>query len=126
MDLPRKGEEVPIVRIKEICEFYGLQNLWKKIDMDPPPKPFKSDGCSMWLDTFKGISIYPACFLHDLKYWSGYPGEEVERLVADAELMIQVARLLGETQIAEIMFHGVRIGGHEIFKQSFSWGFGRF
>jgi hypothetical protein len=99
--------------------------LWAKIEKDPPKKPFKSDGCSMWFDTWKGISLYPACFLHDLKYWAGYPGEDVERLVADAELMMDVARLLGSTEMAETMFHGVRIGGHEIFKRSFSWSFGR-
>ena len=40
-------------------------------------------------------------------------------------VMIDVARLLGSTYMAETMFHGVRVGGHEIFKQSFSWGFGR-
>lgn len=125
MDLPRKGEDVPIQKIKEICEHYGLHGLWKKIEKDPPSKPFKSDGCSMWFDFWKGVSLYEACFLHDLKYWAGYEGEEVERLVADAELMIDVARLLGETKMAETMFHGVRIGGHEIFKRSFSWGFGR-
>lgn len=125
MDLPKKNEEVPIAKIKEICEFYGLLDLWAKIEKDPPAKPFKSDGCSMWLDSWKGISLYPACFLHDLKYWAGYPGEDVERLAADAELMIDVARLLDSTKMAETMFHGVRVGGHELFKQPFSWGFGR-
>ena len=39
--------------------------------------------------------------------------------------MIDVARLLNATTLAETMFHGVRVGGHAIFKQSFSWGFGR-
>ena len=125
MDLPKKDEEVPLSKIKEICEFYGLLDLWAKIEKDPPQKPFKSDGCTMWFDSWKGISIYSACFLHDLKYWAGYPGENVERLVADAELMIDVARLLDAIEMAETMFHGVRIGGHEIFKRSFSWGFGR-
>jgi hypothetical protein len=125
MDLPKKGEEVPITKIKEICEFYGLHDLWRKIEKDPPSKPFQSDGCSMWFDSWKGTSLYEACFLHDLKYWAGYPGEAVERLIADAELMMDVARLLGSTEMAETMFHGVRVGGHEIFKRSFSWGFGR-
>jgi hypothetical protein len=125
MDLPKKGEEVPISKVREICEFYGLHALWQKIDKDPPAKPFQSDGCSMWLDEWKGTSLYEACFLHDLKYWAGYPGEAVDRLIADAELMIDVARLLGSTEMAETMFHGVRIGGHELFKRSFSWGFGR-
>ena len=44
MELPKKGEEVPRPRIREICDFYGLTDLWSKIDSDPPPKPFKSDG----------------------------------------------------------------------------------
>lgn len=125
MDLPKKGEEVSLQKIKEICESFGLHDLWKKIEKDPPPKPFKSDGCSMWFDSYQGVSLYPACFLHDLKYWAGYPGENVARLIADAELMIHVARLMDDTQMAEIMFHGVRLGGHELFKQPFSWGFGR-
>jgi protein tyrosine phosphatase (PTP) superfamily phosphohydrolase (DUF442 family) len=123
--LPKKGEEVPLPKIKEICQYYGLHDLWRKIEKDPPPIPFKSDGCSLWFDEWRGIDLYPACFLHDLKYWAGYPNEDVERLVADAELMIDVARLLGSTAMAETMFHGVRPGGHEMFKQSFSWGFGR-
>ena len=125
MKLPEKNKEVSLKEIKEICIAYGLTELWDKIEKDPPKKPFKSDGCSMWFDTWKDISLYPACFLHDLKYWAGYPGEDVERLMADAELMMDVARLLGSTEMAETMFHGVRIGGPEIFKRSFSWGFGR-
>ena len=63
--------------------------------------------------------------MHDLKYWAGYPGEDVERLVADSELMIDVARILNSTAMAETMFHGVRVGGTEKLQASFSWGFGR-
>ena len=125
MQLPKKGEEVPLPKIKEICQHFGLYDLWAKIADDPPPNPFYSDGCSLWFDSWLGVSLYSACFLHDLKYWAGYPGEDVERLIADAQLMIDVARLLNATALAETMFHGVRVGGHEIFKQSFSWGFGR-
>jgi hypothetical protein len=125
MELPKKGEEAPLSRIREICEEYGLKNLWVKIEKDPPPRPFKSDGCSLWVDSWGGKCLYPACFIHDLKYWAGYPGEDVERLIADAELMIDVARITGGTGMAQTMFQGVRIGGHELFKQSFSWGFGR-
>jgi len=119
------GEEVPLARIHEICEAYGLHDLWRKIERDPPPRPFKSDGCTGWFDDWQGVSLYPAGFLHDLKYWAGYPGEDVERLVADAELMIDVARLLQSTVMAETMFHGVRVGGAEMLKTPFSWGFGR-
>ena len=164
IELPAINEEVPLPRIKEICAFYGLHALWQKIERDPPPRPFKSDGCTGWVnewhgisiypagflhdlwrkieqdppvrpfksdgctgwfDDWKGISLYPAGFLHDLKYWAGYPGEDVERLVADAELMTDVARLLKSTGMAETMFHGVRLGGSEHLNASFSWGFGR-
>lgn len=123
--LPAMSEEVPLPRIKEICEHYGLTALWAKIEADPPARAFKSDGCTGWVNEWKGISIYPAGFKHDLKYWAGYPNESVERLVADAELMIDVARLLGGTAMAEIMFRGVRVGGIEHLNAAFSWGFGR-
>lgn len=66
MNLPKKNEEVSLPKIKEICEFFGLHDLWRKIETDPPPRPFKSDGCSVWFDSWKGFSLYPACFLHDL------------------------------------------------------------
>lgn len=123
--LPAIGEEVLLPRIKEICAFYGLHDLWGKIERDPPLRPFKSDGCTGWVNEWKGVSIYPAGFLHDLKYWAGYPGEDVERLVADAELMIDVARLLHSTTMAETMFHGVRLGGSDAINTPFCWGFGR-
>lgn len=125
IELPSHDEIVPLPRIRAICEHYGLRALWRKIERDPPARPFASDGCTGWVDDWNGTSIYPACFLHDLKYWAGYPGEDVERLVADAELMIDVAHLLGTITMAETMFHGVRVGGHEAFRQPFSWGFGR-
>lgn len=123
--LPAPGEEVSLDRVKALCERFALHDLWRKIERDPPVRPFKSDGCTGWFDEWKGVSLYPAGLVHDLKYWAGYPGEEVERLVADAELMIDVARLLGSTEMAETMFHGVRIGGTEKLNAAFSWGFGR-
>jgi hypothetical protein len=126
MELPAINEEVSLDRIKEICAHYHLEDLWKKIETDPPARVFKSDGCTGWVDSWKGVDIYSACFLHDLKYWAGHPGEDVDRLVADAEMMIDVARLQNSTNLAEVMFHGVRVGGNEKLKSSFSWGFGRF
>ena len=62
MDLPDLGKEVPITRIKAICAFYGLHELWRKIERDPPIHPFKSDGCTGWFDQWKGVSLYPAGF----------------------------------------------------------------
>ena len=125
MKLPAVNEEVPLKTIKEICENYGLHDLWKKIKKDPLASTFVSDGCTMWPDKTNGKDIYPACFLHDLKYWAGYPNEDVERLIADAELMIDVAKIRQSTKMAETMFHGIRVGGTEKLKMAFSWGFGR-
>lgn len=123
--LPDVNQEVSLDTIKEICEVFCLPEIWEKIERDPPAKTFVSDGCTGWPDITSGISIYQACFLHDLKYWCGHPGEEVARLIADAELAIDVARLRDSTKMAEIMFHGVRRGGTEHLKRAFSWGFGR-
>ncbi len=123
--LPAVNEEVSLKKIQQICKHYNLPDLWKKIEKDPPTSTFVSDGCTMWPDVSGGKNIYPACFLHDLKYWAGYPGEEVERLVADAQLMIDVARIRGSTKMAETMFYGVRVGGTGKLKMKFSWGFGR-
>ena len=47
MDLPEKGMEVPLPQIEAICRTYGLSELWKEIENDPTPEPFKSDGCSL-------------------------------------------------------------------------------
>jgi diadenosine tetraphosphate (Ap4A) HIT family hydrolase len=124
-ELPAINTEVSLSQIKAICEHYGLHNLWRKIERDPPVRPFKSDGCTGWFDDWRGVSLYPAGFLHDLKYWAGYPGEGVARLNADAELMTDVALLLGSTEMAETMFRGVRVGGSEKLRTSFAWGFGR-
>ena len=125
MPLPKKGVEVSPEEIKAICLANGLEELWAKIEANPPDKPFKSDGCSMWFDSWNGHDYYRYCFLHDLKYWAGTPEDEArDRLVADAELMIDIAKA-GDPKMAEIMFQGVRVGGHPIFKRSFSWGFGR-
>ncbi len=124
--LPEVNSEVSLKTLKEICEVYDLPDVWMKIEQNPPVKTFVSDGCTMWPDITSGISIYEACFLHDLKYWCGHPGEDVDRLKADAELMIDVSRIRDSVKMAEIMFHGVRRGGTEHLKHAFSWGFGRF
>jgi hypothetical protein len=123
--LPAIDEPVRLESIREICLHYDLPRLWARIEADPPRLPFASDGCTGWFNSWGGVSLYPACFLHDVKYWCGYPNEEVARLVADAELMVDVAHLMQGVKMAETMFHGVRLGGQEGFRASFSWGFGR-
>ena len=124
-ELPAKGQTVQMEQIQAITRHFELHALWKKIEKDPPMNDFSSDGCSGWVEKWDGISLYQACFLHDLKYWAGYPNEKVARLRADSELMVDVAEALGSTKMAETMFAGVRAGGSERLKLPFSWGFGR-
>jgi hypothetical protein len=126
--VPSKGTAVSLQEILRLCDARRLDRLRQRIEADPPPKPFASDGCSVFFDSIAGVSIYPACFFHDLKYWAGYPNltrqEQVERFIADAELMIDVAGLGVDPFIAETIFRGVRLGGGPI-QLPFSWGFGR-
>ena len=122
---PPRHTPIPTIEVLNICKQLGLKELAEKIASDPPPKTFESDGCSSWLQEWKGKSLYPACFKHDLKYWAGRKGEEIERLVADAELAIDVAKDTGSTYMAQVLFNGVRAGGTDKFKLPFSWGYGR-
>jgi len=127
-DVPPKNTVVSLHDIQRLCEAKGLPRLWKRIATDPPHKPFASDGCSLFFNEIAKINIYPACFFHDLKYWSGYPNstpaERLERFIADAELMTDVASLGVDFFIAETVFRGVRTGGGPV-SLPFSWGFGR-
>jgi len=125
MELPPKGEIVPLERIRSICEHYALHPLWQLIEADPPPKPFQSDGCSAWPDKWLGgQDLYEGCFIHDLFYWCGRPGDDLGRLKADAWLMLWVAQNV-DVQLAQTMFIGVRTGGTEHLSTSWRWGFGR-
>jgi len=125
MILPGKGVIVPLNMIKTICLESNLRVLWATIESDPPKNDFKSDGCSIWPDNWTGYDLYPACFLHDLKYWCGLPNDEEARMLADLELAIDVLRITGLPTLAMLMLQGVRVGGNELFRQRFSWGFGR-
>jgi hypothetical protein len=126
--VPPKGTVVALPEVLQLCDAKALGRLRQRIEADPPPKPFVSDGCSVFFNSIAGISIYPACFFHDLKYWAGYPNlsrqEQAERFIADAELMIDVVSLGVDPFIAETIFRGVRVGGGPV-SLPFSWGFGR-
>jgi len=125
MSLPPRGTVVPLDEIKAICDRYQLHELRQQIENDPPPKPFKSDGCSAWPDTWFGEKdLYEGCFVHDIFYWAGRPGDDLGRLKADAWLMLWVAGNVS-VDLGEKMFTGVRVGGAEWLPTPWKWGFGR-
>lgn len=147
MQLPEKGKEISLPEVKKLCSDLGLTELLKKIECNPPKKLFKTDGCSFWPDRWKDADgkwadLYIPCLKHDLYYWGGFPGEVVARFIADARLMIDVGVKTRRTNLAIIMFLGVRFGGISCFskrsdfskrnfiskriyfKTSCHWGFG--
>ena len=81
--LPAKGQTVGLDQVQAITRQFELHELWVKIEKDLPINAFVGDGCSGRVEKWDGVSHYQACFLHDLKYWAGYPNEKVVRLRAD-------------------------------------------
>lgn len=126
LQLPQKGQVVSLAWIERFCVENDLLGLWNIVKADPPRKPFKSDGCSGgWPDRWGKYDLYPACFKHDLKYWANYPWDNVQRLIVDAELMVDVVEITNNIYLAQIMFEGVRAGGGAMWGRPYSFGFGR-
>ena len=44
MTLPPVNQVVSLEQIREICLHFGLPALWRKIESDPPRKPFMCVG----------------------------------------------------------------------------------
>ena len=82
-----------------------------------PPKPFDSDGCSLW---WNGDWV-DCCVDHDLGYWMG--GTCKERSEFDLRLKDCVAAK-GHPFMADAMYLGVRVGGVWWLPTPFRWGFG--
>lgn len=125
LSLPARNVLVTMAQVETICLHYGLTELWSTIESNPPIHPFSSDGCSVWPDSwFKGRDLYDGCFIHDLHYWAGMPGDEMGRMKADVWLMLWVADHVS-IELAEAIFNGVRVGGSEKLNTPWRWGFGR-
>jgi hypothetical protein len=125
LELPERNMPVSIAEIEAICQHYELTALWSLIEKNPPALPFRSDGCSVWPDKWlAGRDLYEGCFIHDLHYWAGIPGDEMGRLGADVWLLMWVGENVS-IELAETMFNGVRVGGREAFDTPWRWGFGR-
>lgn len=115
-NLPELGVEVSVDELRALAGKFGFYRVLSKLDGKLPSEPFICDGCTSFPDRVVKFdegalsfpSIYPACFWHDLAYWLG--GDEIDRLVADARLMVDVA-MLSEVEIGELMFAGVRAAG---------------
>lgn len=85
---------------------------------------FTSDGCSLFPDgSLKDRKLWcDCCYAHDIAYWRG--GTEEERKQADAALRNCVLERTRDTALADLMYRGVRMGGHPAFPTWYRWGYG--
>ena len=84
---------------------------------DQPPKPFKSDGCTLSAD----MNFRHCCEAHDKLYWQG--GTSVQRKQADLEFC-DCIRKSGHPVFAWFYYLGVRAGGTPLLPTPWRWGFG--
>lgn len=86
-------------------------------------QPFATEGCSLFPDgTKEHATLWRlCCIIHDVAYWRG--GTYDERLEADRALQRCVEER-GESEIAKLMYSGVRAGGTPYSPTPFRWGFG--
>jgi hypothetical protein len=82
-----------------------------------PPQRFTTDGCTLSPDG----TWQSCCVEHDMSYWCG--GSAEARLEADAKFRACVAGKGGHGA-AEVMYWGVRLGGHPWIPGYWRWGYG--
>lgn len=85
--------------------------------MPPPPRPFRSDGCTFWPDG----RWRDCCVEHDRAYWRG--GSAAARRAADRALH-RCVTARGHPWVAAWMYWGVRLGGVPWLPTAWRWGFG--
>lgn len=123
--IPKPGVPVTVEELKVLAEYFGKADVFQALFTDPIDDVFVSDGCSIWPDNWFGKDIYPACFWHDVRYWLGIPGDDLGRLKADMELMLDVTIITGSSNLARAMATGIWLGGSEKLDTPWHWGFGR-
>ena len=118
--LPAPGEILTAQQLLLLArEDGGQPDIVSRLEQELPAKRFVSDGCSGGCpNVWRGVSIYQACFWHDARYYLG--GSLVDKLQADARLMLDVCALTGDPYWAVAMFNGVWLGGD--LPASWRWG----
>ncbi len=87
-------------------------------------KPFKTDGCSLWMD---GPPLYPnlwrhCCVAHDLAYWQG--GSKEQRTQADNVIRACVQDAADSKGMANYMQGMIHWGGSPYWMNYYRWGYG--
>lgn len=87
-------------------------------------RDFTSDGCSLFPDgSTKDRDLWcDCCFNHDIVYWQG--GTKEERKRSDETFRACVLERTNSKVLAELLYDGVRAGGHPAFPVWYRWGYG--
>jgi len=87
-------------------------------------RDFSSDGCSLFPDgNIQHRDLWcDCCFKHDIAYWRG--GTKEDRVQADTALKECVLERTNSKVLANMMYDGVRAGGHPAFPTWYRWGYG--
>jgi hypothetical protein len=133
MNLPEIGDIITTKQAIELCRFFGLDYLVKRIESASESyKDWKFDGCSGLPDEVMGFFTgcdweditYKCCLPHDLCYAYGERENEIERERVDVKFYSDLVTKAGMKKwCASAFLVAVRMGGIEEFSLSFSWGF---
>lgn len=133
MKLPEIGDIIVTDQALELCNHFKLDFLVKRIQENPDKyKNWEFDGCSCLRDEKLGFITgcdwkditFKCCLPHDLCYAYGEQENEIERQRVDLKFYSDLVTKAGmEKWKASAFLAGVRIGGAEVFGQSFSWAF---
>lgn len=69
--------------------------------------PAASDGCTLWLQEWRGHDMRACCAAHDLAYSTGEP----PKVFADLELAACISRATDDPLMAALMWFGVATAG---------------
>ena len=85
---------------------------------------FTSDGCSLFPNgNLEHRDLWcDCCFAHDIAYWRG--GAKLDRKQADEALRDCVIERTQNRALANVMYEGVRAGGHPAFPTWYRWAYG--
>lgn len=121
-----KGRKYSVAEVVAVCQAFDKNELAGLIETNPPKKPFVFDGASMFPDKIGNVDTDYATHWHDIRYWAGIKGDWLMRFLSDVEMvkdLIQVCK--STTELAQLMFNGVRVGGSEHTGAKWRWAYGR-